>query len=897
MFPPHTDILDVILYLVAPAILALGTLTRVFSGKWIALIGIAIVAFLLCDTAVQLPFPSAFPPTPDGSVTLVPNVIAGLNAVGVLVFLAVVVCPRDASWLLACLLAAPALSILLFNANAVASCGVPIHHDGIAVEALARAGEQVGALGLLAGAVFAAADRPGWPLTLLRVLVCLGFGIASLAWENSTKNLALAVVMALLPLVVLLRPPGGWGPFMALRVGWRNIGIAAVTALVFAQGVGVAAHFFGWWKHAGTGWIKLGPVALLPMVATYFLLPLALASLATVARPQVLPLIPMRLNLVPGWASIGFILCALTMGAVFIQGESGLVVLIAIAALTWWIACSGRLFSTIAVLALLSVPAGFGLIALYSSPEGLALAAHVLTRFSWLVLGPNDGRAEQFTIAWRVFCEAGWFGTGLRDPGGPLNVGAWTNDFEVMTAARFLGICGAAGLVIAAVLPACALVRGAANEAFSTDADQARPAALFTLTWAVLWSGAALWVAAGSMGITALSGTPLGNASPGFNPLFWVLPVVVWGSARATARASAPMVQKRDLSLALHTVSVLLIALAGLVVSRGWQKLSNRDDGYVVPVRMAGTTRVVLDGDEVVVGDEGRRLKIGDQFTEGPAVLQVESESIAVVGLRFTAGDIDRGITFGKAGRHATIQPDELAALAGFNMSPVPERIALRNDVWLEAPDNRWREMTLHRSGSRLYVEAPMDGSAIRVVTQDGGECVATGAGDRCFVVEASRIVVRGTCAFGVHIDGSGVSLDWTDGAPAPKLLPRDRGVMIGDRTVAPLERSDEAVVGEADAEFGLLGQTGGLYVEDHVLRVGPRPVMPANPRGSEALIIPAAQVAWDEWLGGSETGTVHTSSKCRGAASGGATWGDTRDPLDGGPCVDGSYTTQKDVN
>ena len=878
---PHTDILDVLLFFAAPAVLALGLLVRGRARQLVAYTGTALLATLLCDTATQLPFPQAFP---VGVPVSVPDVTAGLWWVGIMVFASVLVAPRAVAWTLACLLVAPALSIVVFSTNAIAACNLYVHHDGIAREALARSGEQVSTLGLVAAVVFAAAgDRRDRVLGILRGVVAGGLAAGAFAWARGGLANVLVIISLGLPLVTLLPIPRvELGTWIALRVGWGRVAVVAGAALAFALALGVAAHLgvFGG-QHASSGWIAVAGHGVLPMTAVYFLLPLFLAALATHGRPVLLPLIPAFIQVRPAWVLLGLAASAGTVGALLVQGESGLSVLVIAAAFAWWIAATGRLRPALLGAGILGSVAALAIVVAYQSPMALAALSNILDRFSWSVLGADDGRTEQVTRAWAAFRDAGWWGTGLRDPGGPLNVPAWTNDFLTMSAARFLGICGAVGLVAAAILPACAALGSAVDEPFATDADRARPAALFTVPWAVLWGGSVVWVGAGALRLLPLSGLAMGLASPALNHLFWTLPAVAWMAARARARAESSAVPVEGLRFAMQVASVGLFAVALGAIERGWARLADRDDAWVLPFSLSTTTRVAAEGDHLTVGegDDPVRVALGGGFRVGRVTMQaVAGPGVSVVGFHVDAQDLDRGFNLGLAGRHAPLHMDGLG-----------ERIALSNDVWLEdAVETHWRELTLRRSGAQVLAVAPFDDSAITVLGQDGAACSARSAGDHCVITDSARIAIRDTYSFVVHIDGLDLDVEWLDGAPAPHLV--SRALWVGDRTLAPRVASDQVTVGEARAELGLLGLTGALVVKDGQLQVSAEPQIPANPRGSEAAIVAAAQLAYKQWF--------TPRQKCPG----GWAWAAGRDPLAGGDCVagpqnDASYVARLRLN
>lgn len=861
---PHTDIPDLLLFALAPFLLFPGLLSRRLAWFGVTLLAAAVLGVLLCDTAVQLPFPANFAPNPDNRTAEIPEVQAALWLTGTLVFAAALACPRNATWLLICCLVAPALSIVPFAANAVASSGnLYTHDDGVAREALGRVGEQIGALGMLTGTVFAAsAWAPALWQTAARSAICLGFGIASLAWSWNLHNGVFALAMTGLPWLAHVRRLRGLGDFLVLDVRWRRIGLAAGGALALAQLLGVLAHFFGAGR-AVTGWITLGPVGILPLTATYPLIPTILMALAMDGQPvgpwtrprsptqwALFGLLSAALAgwlmvrhaalgglvvgaaaaawglslLLPGWASLGFLVCGLTMGALLIQGETGLVALVALTALVWWMAASGRPFRALAVVAVglaVGVPALIGLV--YSSPELLAAFSGIIDRLSWLVLGWDDARLEQMTGAWSVFRAAGWWGTGLRTPGGPLDTPAWTNDFLIMTTSHFLGVCGGIGLGAGSVLPACAAARIAADQAFEKDADNARPMALLLLSWAVLFGVGSLWITAGSMGLVPLSGVSMGFGSPSLNHLLFGLPVVGLLARRASAPHIPRVVSRGGLRLALHAAAVLLATLSGLTVASGWRKLARRDDAWVLPLQSVGTARLLPDGSGVVL--DGKHLAPGTHFEVGSAVVRVEEQAVSLVAIHLDEAALRRGVTFGEGGRHAPILPEEMIALlaGSFGVSSATavgmfepfgaHDIALTNDVWLEGGRARWREMRLQRFGNELVVIAALDGSDVVVIGATDAEGAATFAGERLRVGDGDRIRVRDTWEFTVHERGQDVELEWSAGAPASRPVPRDRALAIGDRTLAPQQRQDEVLVGQADAEFDLLGWTGGLVI------------------------------------------------------------------------------------
>jgi len=628
------------------------------------------------------------------------------------------------------------------------------------------------------------------------------------------------------------------------------------VALTVALGMGVGAHYgLSESDHAVTGWVAFSPNGLgfLPLTAVYFLYPLFLAALAT-ARPRW-----GRLD----WPWMGLLAMLVTILGLLIQGETGISALTVLATVAWWMSCTGRVRYVLGFLAVAPVLLVVALAASTSSPELFLNLQGTLSRVSWLVLGPTDGRAEQFSRAWNAFRDAGWWGTGLRDPGGPLNVPAWTNDFLTMTTARFLGIPGAAALVAAALLPACSAARSAANEPFSTDADQARPAALFTISWATLWAGAVAWISAGAMGIIPLSGLTLGLCSPSSNHLIWTLPAVAWTASRMVARASAVALPVAGLRLSLHLVSAGLILVGSLIIWRGWARLADRDDVWTLPLEMSGTERITADGEGLLV-DGSQHVAHGDTFLLGRARFEtVTGPGLALIGIHLEPTDLDGGIHFGAAGRHAPIHLDLL-----------PEYIALSNDVWLESDAaTAWRELTLRRVGSQIIAEAPMDGSAITVIELDGGSCDAQSAGEYCVVSDSSRISIRDAYTFVAHLDGFVLDLDWTGGAPYARQLAPQRGLVIGDRTLSPVESADQLTVGEARSEIGLLGQVGALSMVGGKLTVVSEPPASTDPRGSETAVLAAAQVAFRTWL--------RPSTSCPG----GWAWSRFRDPF-GVPCV-----------
>lgn len=872
--PVHTDILDNALFLVAPLALALGLIWPRIAGRALALFAMVLVALLLVDMTVQLPFPAGFP----GDAPSASDVAMGLWWVASGLVLAVLVAPRSAAWLLGALLIAPALSIVVFITAAVAACNPYAHHDGIAHDALARAAEQSATLGVLAAVVYAAAAvRPSILMTLVRSVTAGALAGGAAWWGGGPVEWGLVGAAAILPWAPHSPwPRTGLGVWVTLTLRWERIAWLAAFSLAGALLVGVLAHL-GYLPdsvlgdHAGAGWVQVDGAGILPMTAVFALLPLLLAALATTAKPQFVPGLPARWSIGPGWAVLGAFAAAGTILALLVQGESGLSALVLVALVGWWLATSGRVRQTLLLAMGGSAVMVIGLLAMYRSPVLLAAASDSLDRLSWMVLGYNDGRAHQFHAAWQFFRDVGWWGTGLRDPGGPVNVPAWTNDFLTMTTARFLGVCGAVGIVGAALLPACAAARGAAAEAFDADADLARPAAMFTVPWAILWGGGAVWVSAGAMGILPLSGLTMGLASPSLNHLIWTLPVVAWIAARCEIRAATPLSQPNvGLRGALRVTWVGIGVAAVVLLTLGWQRLADRDEAWVLPLDLSGTLRLTADGDAVRVEDGGDQTTYspGKTFTLGDAVLRVVAgPSVEVAGVVVDANALSRGFNLGLAGRHAPLHPG--APWMG-------DRIALFNDLWLEdASPTRWRELTIRRAGPSVFAVAPVSGSSIQVIGLDGSECAATNAGDKCPLSENARIEIRGVYSFVVHLRGPDLALDWLDGRPAPRLVPRATGLLVGDRRLAPREASDQVWVDEARAELGLLGEVGILYVDQGVLRV--RDVPSRELRESEPAVYRAADVARRVWL--------RKSAKC----AGGWAWSGLRDPLGSEACVDKS--------
>lgn len=874
----HTDILDNALFLAVPFLVALAAL-RPGRGMAAGLMGMALLAVLLYDLTNQLPFPASFPGNAG-----VPDLRLALTWVGVSSIVSVLLAPHSASGFLACLLAAPGLALVVFTANAVAACNPYVHHDGIARSALAYGSLLAGTMGVLAGVVCAAAgDGRGWPATLGRSVACAALAAGGLGWGMSGRGWAMVGLAGLLPLAALLPwSRARFASWVTFSLRWTGVAWISGVALAGLLLLGVLAHYrkllpeqvLG--DHSGTGWLQLGDEGpgVLPMTGVYLVYPLLLCALATAARPQRVPGVPSWL--VPGWAVLGGVAAVGTVVALLIQGETGLSTLVIVATVAWWLAVSGRIRMTVFGLGVLAGLAALGVLAMYRSPVLLARASGILDRLSWSVLGYDDGRAQQAHTAWQFFRDVGWWGTGLRDPGGPLTVPAWSNDFLSMTAARFLGICGAVGLVAASLLPAVAVACGAAAERFETDADHARPAAVFAVPWTVLWGGGAVWVSAGAMGLVPLSGLTMGLAAPALNHILWTLPVVAWVAARSAQRAEPSSAPMAGLRVALNVTWLGMVGVGAAVLALGWRRLADRDDAWVLPFEMAGTVRVTANGDAVRVedGDDVSTYAAGETFSLDRAQLRVVAgPSVEVTGVHLGADDLSHGVQFGLAGRHALLHPD--ASLIG-------DRIALTNDVWLEADADdptRWRELTIRRAGPQVFAIAPVDDAAIQVIALDGGVCDARSAGEKCPLSDLARVTIRQTYSFVVHRHGAELDLDWLDGQPEARLVPRDRGMLIGDRTLAPREGSDQVWVGEARAELGLLGQAGVLYVRDGILRVRDEDiVVPVDGKESEAAVARAAQVARSTWL------TRRSSCKY------GWAWANAQDPLYGGGCVDGWY-------
>lgn len=340
---------------------------------------------------------------------------------------------------------------------------------------------------------------------------------------------------------------------------------------------------------------------------------------------------------------------------------------------------------------------------------------------------------------------------------------------------------------------------------------------------------------------------------------------------------------KNGLPRTLNVTTFGLIILSGGVVTGGWRRLADIDDAAVLPFSMSGTIRIAWnpDGPGVLLGANdnggGRLLQTGDTFTLEPAELQVQdiggAPAIAVVGFHVSEADLNGTFTVGTGGPHAPIHPSGLG-----NDPDGVSPIALSNSVWLERGHALFRELTLRRSGPRVILEAAFDGAAVSVIDLNGGFCPADTAGARCEVHDNSRIVIGDTYAFAVHDNGAGLDVDWLQGAPDPYIVPSDRGLIIGDRSLAPRVRTDIASAGEADTDISLLGATHALYIKDGVLTVGSRPEVPQSPRGDEVAVYLAAQLAWEAWL-------RPDSTNC----AGGWAWAPNRNPLAGGPCVDGS--------
>lgn len=153
--PAHTDILDSLLFLLVPFMVALGVRWPRL-GQLAGAMGMALLATLLVDLTHQLPFPAAFP----GAGPAVSDIKLALWWVGVWLVGCVLLAPPAAAGFLASLLVAPALSLVVFTTNAVAACNPYAHHDGIAGVALASGAEQVATLGVLAAVRLLHPDRP-----------------------------------------------------------------------------------------------------------------------------------------------------------------------------------------------------------------------------------------------------------------------------------------------------------------------------------------------------------------------------------------------------------------------------------------------------------------------------------------------------------------------------------------------------------------------------------------------------------------------------------------------------------------------------------------------------------------------------------------------------------------
>lgn len=841
---PHTDLVDIALFFLAAAILAIGAIVPRRVRPIFGAFGFWLLGALLADLSEILPFPTAFAPFSDGSMAEVDGIRLAMKGLAAVLAVLPLLVEAGVVWPLACAVSGPVLGVVLFTTASVAGMNPMTVNTAVSGFALSQAHDQVNALAAILTVGFAAvAGRWGAPRVPGFVLAILTVGCAS-AWRSDSFLVPTIVVVAFflvasIPAVRDIAQHMRWRVLgspslpcwtIAGLMGLLLLGLAAVGMSRLVQAVPSLSTVFDPFLmkngSSATGWVRIPGTSsgVLPLAGVYLAHPMVLASLATSGPSTFGPRLR-RILPGPAWIWMGLGVTIATQLALLLQKETGLTVLVGCAFVAWWVTSSANVrATTVGLLVLLLM--GLGLYTLiFFEPTWLAAASGILDRFGWFVFSVDDARTWQIAEAMSMMRVGGPLGMGFLEPGGPsFAVPVWSSDFLVPVAVHVAGVAGGLGVLIAAVMPAVAMLVVAREGGFERDCDESRAFALFAAPWSIAWGGAGLWITAGSLHIVPLSGVTLGLVASSSNVLVFSLVALGWMFSRASApRALQVAAGERDLRWSLGAVGVVLMMGMAVLTRTVWNRLTDSAEAHVLPadIGVGSTVRVEGAGPSITVEDafgDQETVADGETFTVDPLQLRNQAGTLAVVGVHVDAASLGRGFHAGAAGRAAAPHPTQ-------------GDLALGNDLWLESnAPTRWREFTLRRANGQMIVEAPATGSAIRVLGVDGGECTAEVAGATCVLSENTRLQVRSAYEFIAHVDGNDLVLDWMKGVPALWLLAEDHDLLLGGRAdLAAREVRDQVYDQAGRQAIALLGQFGALRVEGGKLRVGPRPTVPGS--------------------------------------------------------------------
>ena len=242
----------------------------------------------------------------------------------------------------------------------------------------------------------------------------------------------------------------------------------------------------------------------------------------------------------------------------------------------------------------------------------LAAASGVIDRFGWFVFSVDDARKWQIDEAMSMMRVGGPLGMGFFEPGGPsFAVPVWSSDFLVPVAVHFAGVAGGLGVLLAAVMPAVAMVVVAREDDFERDCDESRAFSLFAAPWSIAWGGAGLWITAGSLHIVPLSGVTLGLVASSSNVLVFSLVALGWMFSRLSVPRALPVATgDRDLRWSLGAVGVVLMTGMAVLTRTVWDRLTDSAEAHVLPadIGIGSAVRVEGAGPSVTVEDA-----LGDQ--------------------------------------------------------------------------------------------------------------------------------------------------------------------------------------------------------------------------------------------------------------------------------------------
>ena len=826
----HTDLIDLLAASVVPFVLLAAVLLRTPRwGRFAAGVGLAGLGLLVIDLAFLVP-------VPDGPVDRMRWSIAAFGAVVAALPLLLKGTPARTTPGIASLAGAFSFGIVAFwlvlatcttaaDGGSLSAASAGRRAEAARMALFGTRGQVTIALAVLAACVAVARGKAAdGPLQRFAGLCVGSVFLLPVGVLADTASAAVVGIAYAVPYCFFAAPPRrGWTDYWTaqLEAGWPAF--VALIAVVAVPALGLLG--------TDTGWLKLGPVSILPMTSCYLLVPLAASMTLSSRRPRG-PEIVLEATVL-----------ALVLGVLAAQGETGLLVLTGAA----WVAVRAAAAGTLRQAGFIF---GGGLIAVVvgyfvtlSQPGLFGRAEFVLGR-----LAASNGALEdlaQFQAALRadLIREAGVLGLGVRDGSGFFALPAWSDDYLPVVIYRYLGFGGLLGAAVAAALPAVAVLRTALGADFRHQERHSRAFLMAAVPWSAMHGGGTVLILGGALGVLPLTGVTWGFVPSALNHVVFAVPFLLWWTARAAEPEPSPRPWGGLRRVAQAPGAVVFAGVLTVVGIFGVRAASDAD-AVVLPLQRAPTVEFERWGAGVA-----RRTKRGlepfrpgQALQVGNAIFAVGGVEVRLDGLRWSPAELRRGVSLGAAGPNAP-------SLSPFHRW-MPERVAHTNDVWLTLdPRTRWREGLFVAGAAGPEVVAATSSGRVAVVRAGSDACVSQSAANRCPIQVGDEVEFGRAARFLVESVQDGLRVRWLDG-PRGWLVPTGRALQVGGRALTPRQQTDQIWHYAGPSGFALLAEAGVFELDSQgrLAVTGPPQVDESAPI-AERRVQRAAVGLFGNWL------------------------------------------------